>query len=228
MKTAAHRLFKDRLYEQFARIGKALASPHRLEFLELLAQSERTVESLANEVGVSLANASQHLLALRQAGLVKSRKQGLFVHYRLAGESVFELTRAMRIVAELQLADLERLVQEHFDGRADAEAVGMDELLKKAGSGEMVILDTRPVNEYEAGHIAGAVSVPVDTLQQRLRRLPRSKEYIAYCRGPYCVYADQAVELLRSSGRKAKRLGDGFPEWKAAGFPISIGAEEGV
>ncbi|MDP1731860.1 MAG: metalloregulator ArsR/SmtB family transcription factor [Devosia sp.] len=224
----SQRPFKDRLYWQFARIGKAVASPHRLELLELLAQSERTVESLANEVGLSLANASQHLLALREAGLVKSRKQGLFVHYSLADDSVFELTRAMRIVAEHQLADLDRLVREHFAGRGDTEPVGMNALLKKAKSGEVVILDTRPTNEYEAGHIAGAVSAPVDTLQERLGQFPKNKEYVAYCRGPYCVYADRAVELLRSSGRKAKRLEDGFPEWKAAGLPISVVTKEGV
>ena len=224
----AHRVFKDRLYEQFARIGKAVANAHRLEFLELLAQSERTVESLARETGLSLANASQHLLALREAGLVGSRKEGLFVHYSLADASVFELTRAMRVVAERRLADLDRLVREHFADRAEAEPVGMDDLLERAESGEVVILDTRPVNEYEAGHIAGAISVPLDQLQERLRELPRGREYVAYCRGPYCVYADRAVEILRSKGRRAARMLDGFPEWKAAGLPVEISADEGV
>jgi rhodanese-related sulfurtransferase/DNA-binding transcriptional ArsR family regulator len=218
---AGHRAFKDRLYGQFARIGKGLASPHRLEFLELLAQSERTVDSLAKETGLSLANASQHLLALREAGLVESRKQGLFVHYRLSDPSVVALSRAIRIVAERRLAELDRLVREEFGDRADPEPVGMDELIERAQSGKVVILDTRPANEYAAGHITGAISVPVDELQQRLARLPKNKDYVAYCRGPYCVYADRAVELLRATNRKASRLLEGFPEWKAAGLPVS-------
>ena len=225
---AAHRAFKDRLYGQFARIGKGLASPHRLEFLELLAQGERTVDSLAKETGLSLANASQHLLALREAGLVESRKQGLFVHYRLSDPSVFELSHAIRIVAERRLAELDRLVREHFGDRSDPEPVEMAELIERAKSGKVVILDTRPASEYAAGHIAGALSVPVDELKDRLGKLPKSKEYVAYCRGPYCIYADRAVELLRGSGRKARRLLDGFPEWKAAGLPINASIAEGV
>ena len=225
---AAHRAFKDRLYGQFARIGKGLASPHRLEFLELLAQGERTVDSLAKETGLSLANASQHLLALREAGVVESRKQGLFVHYRLADPSVFELTRAIRIVAERRLAELDRLVREHFGDRSDPEPVEMDDLLERARSGKVVILDTRPANEYAAGHIAGAISVPVDELKERLRKLPKGKAYVAYCRGPYCVYADRAVQVLRKSGRKAQRLIDGFPEWKAAGLPVDESTPEGT
>jgi rhodanese-related sulfurtransferase/DNA-binding transcriptional ArsR family regulator len=225
---AAHRAFKDRLYGQFARIGKGLASPHRLEFLELLAQGGRTVDSLAKETGLSLANASQHLLALREAGLVESRKQGLFVHYRLADPSVFELSRAIRIVAERRLAELDRLVREQFGDRSDPEPVEMDDLLKRVRSGKVVILDTRPANEYAAGHIAGALSVPVDELQERLGKLPKGKAYVAYCRGPYCVYADRAVQILLKSGRKAQRLIDGFPEWKAAGLPVDASVAEGI
>src|SRR6266852_1494375 len=222
-----HRQFKDRLYGQFARIGKALSSPHRLEILELLAQSERAVESLATEIGLSLANTSQHLQALRQAALVESRKDGLFVYYRLAGPEVFELPRVLRTVAERRLAELERLVREHFGDRADAEAVPMAELLKRARSKHVVILDTRPASEYVAGHIAGAISVPVDDLQRRLRELTKGKEYVAYCRGPYCVYADRAVELLRAHGRRARRLLEGFPEWRAAGLPVASGIQTG-
>jgi len=223
-----HREFKDRLYGQFARIGKALASPHRLEILELLAQSERTVDSLATEIGLSLANASQHLQALRQAALVDSRKDGLFVYYRLAGPEVFELSRVLRTVAEGRLAEFERLVHEHFGGRADAEAVPMAELLKRARSKQVVILDTRPASEYVAGHIPGAISVPVGDLKQRLQQLTKGKEYVAYCRGPYCVYADRAVELLRAHGRRARRLLDGFPEWRAAGLPVASGVQPGA
>ena len=223
-----HREFKDRLYGQFARIGKALSNPRRLEILELLAQSERTVDSLATEMGLSLANTSQHLQALRQAALVDSRKDGLFVHYRLAGPEVFELSKVLRTVAERRLAELERLVRDHFGGRDDAEAVPMAELLKRARSRRAVILDARPASEYLAGHIAGAISVPVDELKRRLQQLTKGKEYVAYCRGPYCVYADRAVEILRASGRRARRLRDGFPEWRAAGLPVASGAEPGA
>ena len=223
-----HREFKDRLYGQFARLGKALSSPHRLEILELLAQGERTVDSLATEIGLSLANASQHLQALRHAALVESRKDGLFVYYRLAAADVFELSRALRTVAEGRLAELERLVREHFGDRDDAEAVSMAELIKRGRSRQVVILDTRPASEYVAGHIPGAISVPVDDLKQRLQLLPKGKEYVAYCRGPYCVYADRAVELLRSRGRRARRLLDGFPEWRAAGLPVVSGVQPGA
>src|SRR5207245_8209698 len=224
----AHRHFKDRLYGQFARIGKAVSSPHRLEILELLAQGDRTVDSLATEVGLSLANTSQHLQALRQAALVESRKDGLFVSYRLSDPTVFGLCATIRTVAEHQLADLDRLVREHFGERSDAEAVEMNELLKRARSKGVIVLDTRPPSEYAAGHIAGAISVPVDDLQQRLRQLPKGKEYVAYCRGPYCVYADRAVEILRSTGRRARRLLEGFPEWRAAGFPVETSSRTGT
>ena len=224
----AHRHFKDRLYGQFARIGKALASPHRLELLELLAQGERTVDSLATEIGLSLANASQHLQALRQASLVESRKQGLYVYYRLADPAVCEVCAAIRTVAEHRLADLDRLVRDHFGDRAKAEPVRMADLLRRARAREVVILDTRPVGEYVAGHIAGAISVPVDELQRRLRQLPKDQEYVAYCRGPYCVYAERAVEILQAKGRRARRLLEGFPEWRSAGFPVQEGLEHGA
>jgi len=218
-----HRDFKDRLYAQLARIGKALGSPHRIEILELLAQGERTVDSLAKELGLSLANASQHLQALRQAALVESRKDGLFVHYRLADAGVFELCATIRRVAEQRLADLERLLAEHFGERSEAWIVSMQELLERMRSDEVIVLDARPANEYAAGHIPGAISVPIDEMQKRLRLLPRGQEYVAYCRGPYCVYADQAVELLRAKGRRARRLSEGFPEWRAAGLPVESG-----
>jgi DNA-binding transcriptional ArsR family regulator/rhodanese-related sulfurtransferase len=223
MTETAHRHFKDRLYGHFAQLGKALASPLRVEFLELLAQSERTVESLADEAGVSLANASQHLQALRHAGLVDSRKQGLFVRYRLADHAVVELCVALRNVAERRSAELDRLVREHFAKRSNTEAVAMVDLLKRVRSQNIVVLDTRPANEYAAAHIAGAISVPVDQLRRRLKELPRSKDYVAYCRGPYCVYADRAVDILRASGRRAQRLLEGVPEWRMAGFPIQSG-----
>jgi rhodanese-related sulfurtransferase/DNA-binding transcriptional ArsR family regulator len=219
----AHREFKNRLYAQFARVGKALSSPQRLEVLELLGQSERTVDSLAGELGASIANVSQHLQALRQAALVESRKQGLFVYYRLADPAISDLLRALRTVSERRLADLDRLVREHFGDRSGGEPVSMPELLKRARSGDVVILDTRPATEYEAGHIAGAISVPVADLRRRLRDLPKDQRYVAYCRGPYCVYADEVVEFLQSKGRRATRLLEGFPEWRAAGLPVETG-----
>src|SRR5688572_22015298 len=222
MPTDSHRDFKNRLYAQFARIGKTLGSPHRLELLELLAQGERTVDSLAGEVGASIANVSQHLQALRQAALVESRKQGQFVYYRLADPAISDLCRALRTVSERRLAELDRLVRDHFGDRS-GEPVSMQELLKRVRSADVVVLDTRPANEYEAGHIAGAISVPVADLQRRLKELPKTKEYVAYCRGPYCVYADQAVELLQAKGRRARRLLEGFPEWRAAGLPVEAG-----
>jgi rhodanese-related sulfurtransferase/DNA-binding transcriptional ArsR family regulator len=220
---APHRAFKDRLYGQLARVGKALANPHRLELLELLSQGERTVDSLASETEMSIASASQHLQALREGGLVESRKQGLFVHYRLSDPTVFELSRSLRTVAERRLAEVERVVREHFGDRSDPEPVGMTELLTRVRSGKVVVVDTRPPGEFAAGHIAGAISIPIDELQERIRQLPKSKEYVAYCRGPYCAYADRAVELLRANGRRARRLDQGFPEWKAAALPVETG-----
>jgi DNA-binding transcriptional ArsR family regulator/rhodanese-related sulfurtransferase len=225
--TPTHRAFKDRLYAQFARVGKALGSPHRIEMLELLAQSERTVESLASEMGLSLANTSQHLQALRRAALVDSRKDGLFVYYRLAEPAVFEVCASIRRVAERRLADLERLLNEHFGARSQPAAVSMRDLLERMRSSDVIVLDARPAREYEAGHIAGAISVPIDALQDRLRSLPRDKEFVAYCRGPYCVYADRAVELLTKSRRHARRLMEGFPEWRAAGLPIALADSPG-
>jgi DNA-binding transcriptional ArsR family regulator/rhodanese-related sulfurtransferase len=220
--TSPHRDFKDRLYTQLARVGKALGSPHRIEILELLAQGERTVDSLAREMGLSLANTSQHLQALRQAALVDSRKEGLFMYYRLAEPAVFDLCATIRRVAARRLADLERLLNQHFGSRSQPAAVGIQDLLERMRLGDVIVLDARPASEYEAGHIAGAISVPIDELQKRLRSLPRDKEYVAYCRGPYCVYADRAVELLTKSRRRARRLMEGFPEWRAAGLPITL------
>jgi rhodanese-related sulfurtransferase/DNA-binding transcriptional ArsR family regulator len=222
------RAFKIELYGQFARIGKALSSPYRIEILELLAQSPRTVDSLAKELELSMGNASAHLQVLKEARLVETRKDGLYVEYRLADDGIVELLRALRGVAERRLAELDRIVRDHFGDRSDPEPVPMADLLARARSGKVVIVDTRPASEFAAGHIAGALSVPVDELKRRLGRLPKSKEYVAYCRGPYCVYADRAVELLRAGGRRAQRLVEGFPEWKAAGFPIETRVAKGA
>jgi len=193
-----------------------------------LAQSERTVDSLAAEIGSSTANTSQHLQGLRRASLVDTRKDGLFVYYRLADPSVVHLCEAIRTVAERQYAELDRIVRDHFGDRSDPEPVQMDELLRRARKGDVVVLDTRPAREYAAGHIAGAISVPIDDLQSRLGNLPKSKSFVAYCRGPYCIYADQAVAQLRASGRRARRMAAGFPEWKSAGRPVETGLPAGA
>jgi rhodanese-related sulfurtransferase/DNA-binding transcriptional ArsR family regulator len=216
----AKRDFKDRLYGEFARIGKAIASPHRLEILEILAQGERTVESIAAETGLSVANTSRHLQQLRQAQLVLARREGLFVHYRLSGPEVVSLVLALRHTAEQHLAEVDRVVADFFAYRDGFEPVTPDELTRRMTNGEVVVLDVRPEQEYAAGHIAGARSMPVGDISQRIGELPRDKDYIAYCRGPYCVYADEAVAMLRANGRTAQRLTDGYPEWWLAGRPV--------
>jgi rhodanese-related sulfurtransferase/DNA-binding transcriptional ArsR family regulator len=216
----AKRDFKDRLYGEFARIGKAMASPHRLEILEILAQGERTVESVATETGLSVANASRHLQQLRQAQLVLARREGLFVHYRVSGPEVVGLVLALRETAEAHLAEVDRVVRDFFGERDGFEPVTPDELAERMTNGEVVVLDVRPQHEYAAGHIVGALSIPVADLSERLAELPREKEYVAYCRGPYCVYADEAVAVLRANGLKAQRLTEGYPEWWLSGRPV--------
>jgi rhodanese-related sulfurtransferase/DNA-binding transcriptional ArsR family regulator len=215
--------FKNRLYAEFARIGKAIASPHRLEILEVLAQGERTVESLAAETGLSVANTSRHLQQLRQAQLVLTRREGLFIHYRVAGPEVVAVTLALRHAAEEHLAEVDRVVRDFLGERDGFEPVTSDELVQLMGSGEIVLLDVRPEQEYAAGHIAGAQSMPVSELGVRVGELPPDREYVAYCRGPYCVYADEAVAVLRANGRSATRLSDGYPEWWLSGRPVQVG-----
>ncbi len=215
-----NREVKDRIYEQFSRIGKAIASPHRLEIIDLLAQGERTVEGLANELSIPVPNASHHLQAMRAANLVAARKEGTFVYYRLDDPNVFELIRVIRTLAEKNFAEIDRILRTYFQARDELEPVGRDDLLDRARAGEVIVLDVRPPEEFRAGHIPGAVSVPVEELERRIAEIPQDKEVIAYCRGPSCVMAHQAVQKLRSHGRLARRLIDGFPEWRAAGFPV--------
>jgi rhodanese-related sulfurtransferase/DNA-binding transcriptional ArsR family regulator len=220
MKNLTKRAFKTELFEEFARIGKALSSGRRLELIELLAQSERTVEELAAETGMSIANASQHLQVLRSARLVDVRRQGTYAWYRLSDEHVLRLWLSLREVGEMQLAEIERIVEDFFKDRKDMEATTCEDLLKHLKTGSVVVLDVRPEQEYSAGHIRGARSIPVNELEARLKEIPKKKTIVAYCRGPYCVLADEAVAILRAKGFNALRFGGGFPDWKARGLPV--------
>ncbi|MDI3339356.1 MAG: metalloregulator ArsR/SmtB family transcription factor [Sphaerobacter sp.] len=220
-----HRAFKDRLYSEFATIAKALANPHRLELLDLLAQGARSVEDLAREADLTLANASAHLQVLRRARLVEREKRGLNVVYRLADPAVFTLWRTLRDVGTARLAEIDRLVATYISERQSLEAIDRDELQRRLVAGSVQVIDVRPALEYRQGHIAGARSIPVTELARRLAELPRDREIVAYCRGPYCVYADEAVSLLRRHGFRARRLRDGFPEWRAAGYPVEVSGE---
>lgn len=220
------RAFKSQLYEQFARVTKAASSPQRLELLDLLAQGERTVEALACATEQSIANASHHLQVLKQSHLVASRKAGLYVYYRLASPEVFAFLRSVRALAEKQLAEVDDVVRRYLGGRDELEPVSREELARRVQAGDVTVLDVRPGEEYRAGHIPGALSIPVEELARRLAELPRDKLIVAYCRGPYCVYAYQAVELLRTQGIAAQRLVDGLPEWRASGFPVQTSSAQ--
>jgi rhodanese-related sulfurtransferase len=220
MKIKTKRQFKDELYAQFARIGKALSNPHRLELLDLLAQGERTVEDLAGEASLPIANASQHLQALRAAQLVDVRRDGLYAYYRLSDERVFRVWQALRDLGELQLAEINRLVQSFLQDRSPLKSITTSELLERMETGDVVILDVRPDLEYQSGHIPEARSIPIDELETRLGELPRDQEIIAYCRGPYCVFADDAVTLLQNHGYRARRLVEGLPDWQALNLPV--------
>ncbi len=216
----AKRIFKDRVYEQLARISKAIASPQRLELLDLLSQSPRTVENLAQEAHLTVANTSRHLQILRAAHVIESEKEGVFVRYRLTDEAVADFYRALRILAASHLAELDHITRQFFAERGGLEPVDRKALLARVRKGLATVIDVRPIEEYRAGHIAGAISIPVDELKDRLAELPRNQEIVAYCRGPYCVFAAQAVELLRAQGFQAVRLEDGVADWRAHGLPI--------
>src|SRR5688572_24817198 len=214
-KASSHRAFKDALYDEFARVGKGLASPKRIELLDLLAQAPRTVEALAHEAVVSVAVASQHLQVLKAARLVESTKEGLYVTYRIADSDVVSLLRSMQGVGETRLAEVSAITRDYFESRGALEPIEGDELKRRLREGSVTLLDVRPQKEFEAGHIEGAISVPVDQLPRRLGELARRKTVVAYCRGPYCVMAIEAVELLRKHGFKAERCEDGVTEWRA-------------
>jgi rhodanese-related sulfurtransferase/DNA-binding transcriptional ArsR family regulator len=214
---------KHEVYAALARIGTALSSPVRLEFLELLAQGERSVEQLARLAGVTVANTSQHLQKLKAAGMIAGRKEGLYVYYRLAGDEVVALMGALGAAGEAHLAEVERIVRLYFASKDALEAVPARELVDRARKGLVTVLDVRPPEEFAAGHVPGAVNIPVHELARRLAELPKSREVVAYCRGPYCLLSYDAVALLRKKGLKARRLEDGMPEWRLAGLPVACG-----
>ncbi len=223
-----HRPFKDALYDQFARISKAVANAHRLELLDLLAQGERRVDELAREAHLSVANASQHLQALRQAHLVETRRSGTAIHYQLADERVFRLWQAIRELGAARLAEIEQLAGVYLNDRSDFEAINAATLRRRLRDDDVLLLDVRPAEEFSAGHIPGARSIPVGELESRLQELPLDREIVAYCRGPYCVFSDEAVALLRSHGYQALRFTEGLPDWRAAGLPVDTLASPDV
>lgn len=217
------RAIKDLIYEQFARIGKAVANPRRIELLDLLCQGDRSVEVLAAAAGMGVTSTSAHLRVLREARLVETRREGTRVYYRLADDAVCTFVLALRDLARKRFAEVEQIVRDYFVARDRLEPVRREELLARADEGSVVILDLRPREEYEAGHIPGAISIPLEELEKRIAELPRDVEFVAYCRGPYCVLAPQALELLRRHGYRARRLEDGYPEWRLAGLPTAVG-----
>ncbi len=218
--TTTRREAKDALFAGFGRIAAGLGSGRRAEIVEVLAQGERSVEQLADEIDQSVANTSHHLQTLARAGLVTSRRAGAFVHYRLASDRVLEVWLAIRQLAAEQLDDLDALAAAYLGDRDRIEDIDREELLTRLGTGDLVLIDVRPEGEYAAGHLPGAISVPPDRLDELLDELPSDREIVAYCRGPYCVYADDAVRALTAQGRRARRLRDGVPEWRQLGGPV--------
>lgn len=224
MTASEKRAFKLELYDQLARIGNALANGRRLELLDLLAQGEHTVEFLSIETEQPIANVSQHLQVLRRAHLVEVRRQGTYAFYRIANKPVIELWTALRRTGENQLSEIQQLLTSFFKGRNALQAISQDELRKRLDDPSLVVVDVRPALEYESGHIRGARSIPIQELRSRLDELPKSRKIVAYCRGPYCIFADEAVQLLRDQGFKALRLETGFLEWMIQGNPIAQGS----
>jgi rhodanese-related sulfurtransferase/predicted transcriptional regulator len=216
------REFKDKVYSELARITKSMANPHRLEIIELLAQGEFSVEQIADQTNVSIANASQHLQVLKVAQLVEINRQGNFIYYRLSNSNVFKTWKALRELGVERIAAIDKVVKEFRKSKFDFETVTIDGLIEKLESGKVTILDVRPESEFKQGHIANAISIPIDELFKRLKELSKRTEIIAYCRGPFCVYADEAVSILTKAGYKATRLEEGFPDWKLQELPIEV------
>ena len=215
---------KRALFEQFADLAKTLGHSHRLELLEQLAQGERSVEALAAKVGLSVANASQHLHRMRGVGIVAARREGKRVYYRVADDGVLDLVASLRRVAEKTMAEVGRVVRSYFRERDSLEPVSREELLLRLNAGTVTVLDVRPEDEFVLGHLPGAINVPLRSLEQRLGEFDPARDIVAYCRGPYCVLAYEAAAALRAGGFTVRRLEDGFPEWRAAGFPVVAGA----
>jgi rhodanese-related sulfurtransferase len=214
------REFKDKVYEELAKITKALANPHRLEIIELLAQGDYSVEQISIQTSLSVANASQHLQVLKTAQLVDVARNGNFIHYRLANTNVFKAWKALRELGVERIASIEKLVKDFRQPKFKLESVTINQLIEKIGNGKITILDVRPETEYKKGHIANSISIPFDQLSERLKELPKRNEIIAYCRGPFCVFADEAVAMLNKAGYKATRLEEGFPDWAVMGLPV--------
>jgi len=210
--------FKHDLFAQFAKVGKALSNGNRLELLEFLAQGERSVEQLSKVAGLTVANTSQHLQQLRHAGMVSCRKEGLRVYYSISGDDVIKLLVALRAVAERHVTDVQYLLNTYLTVKDKLEPILREELLERANAGLVIVLDVRPAEEYAAGHVPGAVNIPLQELEERLDELGGNQEIVAYCRGPHCVLAFDAVARLREKGINARRLEDGYPEWKTARF----------
>jgi rhodanese-related sulfurtransferase/DNA-binding MarR family transcriptional regulator len=215
---------KTELFDQFARIGKVLASRSRLLVLDLLSQGEKPVETLAEQAGLSVPNASNHLRELRAASLVRTRRSGQYIYYRLASPTVRQLLRSLQDVAHENLAEVRELVRDFYEDPDGLEAVDVETLNRRVEDGEVIVLDVRPLDEYAEGHISGARSLPISELEQRLGELPRDREIVAYCRGPYCLFSRQAVERLRRHGFRAYRMENGVAEWEERGFPVAVGA----
>jgi len=218
-----HRELKDALYAHFARIGHAVSTPKRLELLDLLAQGEKTVEQLAEQSSTPIKNTSAHLRVLRQARMVETRRDGSYVRYRLADEEVTRFMRSIQSLGQKRLAEVGQVTHLYLTSRDELEPVTLAELRRLVRDDGVTVVDVRPREEYEAGHIPGALSLPVAELKGRLRELPKSKEVIAYCRGPYCVYSLEAVQLLRKHGYRARRADEGLPEWRIGGLPVERG-----
>jgi rhodanese-related sulfurtransferase len=216
------REFKDQIYTELAKITKAMSNPHRLEIIDLLAQGEFSVEMIANSTNLSVANASQHLQVLKSSQLVDITRQGNFIYYRLANENVFKAWRALRELGIERITSIEKLIKDFRTERQSLESITIGQLLEKIKQQNVTVIDVRPAAEFDAGHIPNAVSIPIEQLNKRLKELPKRSEIIAYCRGPFCVYADEAVAILIENGYKAKRLEEGFPDWQAEDLPVQI------
>jgi rhodanese-related sulfurtransferase len=221
----AHREFKDALYAQFARIGHAVASPKRIELLDLLSQGEKTVEQLAEQSATAIKNTSAHLRVLRQARLVETRRDGAYVYYRLGADDVFRFVRDLQALGRGRLAEVEQVARLYIDERDELEPVTIKELRRRMRDGDVTVIDVRPEEEYQAGHIPGALAIPVAQIKRRLAEIPKKRDVVAYCRGPYCVFSVEAVGILRKHGYRARRTNEGFPDWRASGLPIASGSD---